>query len=72
MVSDANAITSEMNVEDVITRFPPTVRVFVRRRLHCVGCDLARFETLADVSRIYRQPLPDLLAEIRSSVGQAN
>ena len=59
---------SETSVDEVVTRFPRTARAFVRRRMHCVGCPLARFETLADVCGVYAQPLDSLLAEVRALV----
>lgn len=66
MVIGADKITEETTVEEVITRFPMAARVFVRRRMNCVGCDIARFESLAEACRIYRQPVDQLLEEIRS------
>lgn len=65
MAIGADEITEDTSVEEVITRFPLTARVFVRRRMNCVGCDIARFESLAEACRIYRQPLDQLLEEIR-------
>lgn len=66
MAADPDEITPETNGEDLIERFPMAARVFVRRRMGCVGCDIARFEALADVARIYQQPLAELREEIRS------
>ena len=64
-VERAPAIEAGSNVEKVIERYPATAQVFVDRRLACVGCDLARFETLADVCAIYRQSLDAMLRELR-------
>jgi hybrid cluster-associated redox disulfide protein len=67
-VSDATAaIVPETDVDAIVTRWPATARVFVRRRMACVDCPLARFESVADVCHIYRQPLDDLLAELRAA-----
>jgi hybrid cluster-associated redox disulfide protein len=60
-------ITGESVVDEIVTRFPPTARVFVGRRMHCVGCELSRFETLAGAARIYQQPLEPLLADLRAA-----
>jgi hybrid cluster-associated redox disulfide protein len=65
MAIGADEMTADTTVEEVITRFPVAARVFVRRRMNCVGCDIARFESLAEACRIYRQPLDQLLEEIR-------
>ena len=63
-------IGPETSVDEVVGRFPTTALVFVRRRMLCVGCEVARFETVAGACRIYRQPLGDVLAELRRAAGQ--
>lgn len=61
-------IHADMNVEDLIDRFPAVASVFVRRRMQCVGCSMARFETVAEVCRIYRQPLETMLADLQEAL----
>lgn len=61
------SINADTNVDLLIDCFPSVVPVFVKRRLHCVGCPMARFETLADVCRIYGLPIDPLLADLRAS-----
>ncbi len=70
MVADSTAITGETNVDDLLTRFPRTASVFVHRRMACVGCDVARFETLAEACRIYRQPLVAFLSDLCDAAGR--
>jgi hybrid cluster-associated redox disulfide protein len=65
------AITDTSIVDDIVTRFPATARVFVDRRMHCVGCEVSRFETLAGAAGIYQQPIEPLLADLRAAAGQA-
>jgi hybrid cluster-associated redox disulfide protein len=64
-MTSAGSVTADTIVEDLLTAFPGAARVFVRRRMHCVGCDMARFETVAEVCRIYNQPLDVVLEELR-------
>jgi hybrid cluster-associated redox disulfide protein len=52
--------------------FPATARVFIGRRMHCVGCEVSRFETLDGAAQIYRQALDPLLADLRDAAGQAD
>jgi hybrid cluster-associated redox disulfide protein len=60
-------IDGETIVEEILDRFPLTANVFVRRRMHCVGCPIARFETLAEVCQIYRQGLDGMLADLNAA-----
>lgn len=57
----------ETIVEEIVDQFPLTANVFVRRGMHCVGCPIARFETLAEVCQIYRQGLDGMLADLNAS-----
>jgi hybrid cluster-associated redox disulfide protein len=47
-------IAPELLVADLLNRHPQTIRVFIRYHLHCVGCQMAAFDTLQDVSDNYR------------------
>ncbi len=39
-------ITKKMTLGDIISRYPETAEVMMKRGLHCVGCHVAAFETL--------------------------
>jgi len=51
----------QTTVEKVLAGFPLTVSAFQVLRTSCVGCRMARFCTIADVARVYRLPLRELL-----------
>ena len=70
-IQTTESISGTSVVDDVVTRFPSTARVFVDRRMHCVGCEVSRFETLAGAARIYQQPIESLLGDLRGAAGQA-
>lgn len=63
-------ITAETNVDELLTRYPDAAQVFIRRRMGCVGCCIARFESLSEVCAAYAQPLDSFLKEIRLAVGE--
>jgi hybrid cluster-associated redox disulfide protein len=54
-------------VEEVVSQFPRAARAFLDRGMHCVGCDIARFETLSEACRIYGQPVDSLLRGVRGA-----
>ncbi len=62
-------ISLTSTVADVLADFPAAAAAFVKRRLDCVGCDMAAFETIGDVAANYRLDPDQLLAEIRSASG---
>jgi hybrid cluster-associated redox disulfide protein len=61
-----NVITEDMTVEEIIEQYPATSRVFLRRRMHCVGCPIAKFETISDACLIYREPIDEMLAALNA------
>lgn len=46
----------ETPVDEIISRWPVTAKVFTRHRMLCVGCPLALFDTVRDAARIYGLP----------------
>ena len=63
--------TDEM-VSDLLTRHPRAARVLVNHGMHCVGCAIARFETLAEACAVYGIPVERLLDELRDRGPEAD
>lgn len=59
---------SEMSVAGIMQQWPQTIRVFLDWHLHCVGCPIARFHTLADSAREHGYELGDLEAAILAAI----
>lgn len=51
-------------VERLLTAQPATARVFLRRKMACVGCVMAPFETVGEVARVYGIAEGEFLAEL--------
>ncbi len=58
-------ISLTSTVADVLADVPATAAAFMKRRLDCVGCDMAAFETIGDVAANYRLDAAELLSDIR-------
>ncbi|HET8524121.1 MAG TPA: DUF1858 domain-containing protein [Thermomicrobiales bacterium] len=61
---------ADMIVDDLIDKLPATARTFVEHRMQCVGCPMARFETVAEVCQIYRLPLDAFLVDLIRRTGR--
>ena len=46
-----NMHIADMTVDQVMTRWPASIRVFMDFRLGCVGCPIATFHTVEDACR---------------------
>lgn len=64
----AGEITTDAIIDWVISEFPATVPVFLRWRMQCVGCPIARFESIAEACANYDHPVERFLAELRMAV----
>ncbi len=57
-------------VDDVMRRWPMTIRAFLNQRMHCVGCPIACFHTVADACREHGVDQAEFLADLRAIIAQ--
>ena len=60
-------ITATSSVADVMDERPGTVAVFVRNRMHCPGCAMSPFMTVAEAAASYRFDVDALIEELRAA-----
>jgi hybrid cluster-associated redox disulfide protein len=58
------APSSEMTVEDVMRRWPSTVRVFLDFRMNCVGCPISTFHSVDEACREHHIDLERFLTTL--------
>jgi hybrid cluster-associated redox disulfide protein len=59
---DGNSLVAE-----VLHRHPATLPVFLQRRMHCPGCPMAAFMTLAEAAAKYGLESGELLGALRAA-----
>jgi hybrid cluster-associated redox disulfide protein len=64
-------ITPDMTVDEVMRRWPATIRVFIDNRMQCVGCPIATFHSVDDACREHGVDLADFLAALQLQVKAA-
>jgi len=62
------AIDSCLLVDDVMTRWPATIRVFLDFKLGCVGCPIASFHSVDDACREHGVDQASFMAALRGAV----
>jgi hybrid cluster-associated redox disulfide protein len=60
-------LTPDMTIGRLLATHPAAARILVDHRMHCVGCDVAPFETIGDACVIYGVAVDDLFAEIHDA-----
>jgi hybrid cluster-associated redox disulfide protein len=56
---------ADETVAALLAREPCAARVFLDHGMHCVGCAIAPFETLAEICEIYGVSLEQVIVELR-------
>jgi hybrid cluster-associated redox disulfide protein len=59
-------------VDDVMRRWPATIRVFLDHGMRCVGCPIAYFHTAEDACREHHADAVRFLADIRAAAVTAH
>jgi hybrid cluster-associated redox disulfide protein len=55
----------------VMDAHPATIGVFIRRRMHCPGCAMSPFVTLAEAAASYGIDIKDLVRDLRMAAEAA-
>lgn len=55
-------------MDDVLRRWPATARVFLRRRMACVGCPASSVHLVREAAASYGLSSRELLAELRAAI----
>lgn len=58
-------------VDDVMRRWPDTIRTFLNRRMSCPGCPIACFHSVADACREHQVDPEAFLRELRATAIKA-
>ncbi|SFJ04032.1 hybrid cluster protein-associated redox disulfide domain-containing protein [Bosea sp. OK403] len=53
-------------VDEVMRRWPATIRIFLDHKMHCVGCPIACFHTIDDACREHGADRGQVLADLRT------
>ena len=64
----ATNLSAQTTIADLLKNWPSVMPFFIQNRLPCIGCEMARFETLEDLAKIYHLDLEIFLHEIISAV----
>jgi hybrid cluster-associated redox disulfide protein len=68
MMRDNDLIRPDTIVDDLLTTYPQTAEVFVRRAMVCVGCTISAFHTVAEAAAVYHLNLDEFLADLHGKI----
>ncbi len=66
-------ITKDMTIQEVVNKFPQTLRVFAQYGLGCIGCHVAAFENIEQGAVAHGINVDDLVKDLNAATdGSAN
>jgi hybrid cluster-associated redox disulfide protein len=57
-------ISKENTIEEVVTKYPESVMVFMKHGLHCVGCHVSAFESIEEGAMAHGINVDALVADL--------
>jgi len=67
-MTTSKAVKRDDLVADILAGSPGAARLLLDRGMHCVGCAIAPFETIAEACTIYGVSIERLLRDLASSI----
>jgi hybrid cluster-associated redox disulfide protein len=67
-VNQPETIDPDMTVDEIMRRWPATIRVMIRNRMLCIGCPIGIFHTVADACHAHRVDLESFSQELLEAI----
>ncbi len=61
-------ITKDNTIEEIVSKHPETMIVFMKHGLHCVGCHVAAFESIEQGAEAHGIDVDALVADLNKVV----
>jgi len=68
----ADTITKDMPIGEVVQNYPQTIEVFLKHGLMCFGCAIARFENVEQGAMAHGIDIDALMNDLNRVVPQSN
>jgi hybrid cluster-associated redox disulfide protein len=65
-MAERTIITQEMSISDVVHHYPETIAVFMKHGLHCIGCAVAAFESIAEGAQAHGIDIDALMKDLNA------
>ena len=63
-----NLVTKEMNIIEIVQKYPQSLEVFAKYGLGCIGCAAAKFENLEAGAKVHGFDPDEMVAEINALI----
>ena len=63
-----NRITEDMNIKEVIDKYPETVGIFAKYNMGCIGCIAASFEKIKDIAGVHGVDVKSFVKDLNEAI----
>ncbi|GAI22943.1 unnamed protein product [marine sediment metagenome] len=63
-----DAITEDMNIKEVIDKYPETLSVFAKYNMGCIGCIAASFEKISDIAAVHGIDVKTFVKDLNAAI----
>ena len=61
-------ITKEMNIREVIEKYPEVIPIFQKYNMGCIGCIAASFEKLSDIASVHGVDVKTFVNDLNDAI----
>ena len=61
---------ADLSVDEIMTRWPSTIGVFVEFRMKCVGCPVGRFHSLTEAATDHAVAIETVSAALEAAISE--
>jgi len=61
-------ITQNMNIKEVIEKYPEVIPVFQRYNMGCIGCIAASFEKISDIASVHGIDVNTFIKDLNEAI----
>ena len=65
-------INENMNIRDVIEKYPEVIPVFQKYNMGCIGCIAASFEKLSDIASVHGVDVKIFVNDLNDAIKNKN
>jgi len=63
-------ITGDMNIKEVIDKYPKTLSVFAKYNMSCIGCIAASFEKIKDIAAVHGTDVKVFVKDLNNAIAE--
>lgn len=63
-----DAINEDMNIKEVIDKYPETLSVFAKYNMGCIGCIAASFEKISDIAAVHGVDVKTFVKDLNTAI----